>query len=142
MKNKSSNRIAGVTLIEILTVVAIIAILAGILLPVLAKQKINAKAKLARMDCSTIAQAITQYNTDNIGRFPVSRDTERYSTGRHRKVAGNEVDVPNGDITFNGDDIDFMATGNPPPNADLMIILSAIDTLGGEQCECRALKKY
>jgi len=50
---------AGLTLIEMLAVLAIVAILVGILLPVLARQRINAKAKLARIDCSTIAQAKT-----------------------------------------------------------------------------------
>ena len=47
---KHNPRNAGLTLIEMLTVVAIIAILVGILVPVLAKQKINAKAKLVRVE--------------------------------------------------------------------------------------------
>jgi len=112
---KHNPRNAGLTLIEMLTVVAIIAILVGILVPVLAKQKINAKAKLARIDCSSIAQSITQYNMDNIGRFPMARDQAANTDG--------------GDVTFSMHDNG--PTGAVPHNSDLMIILSAMEGLGG-----------
>ena len=126
MKNKSGKRknTVGLTLIEILTVVAIIAILAAILLPVLARQKVRAKANLARLDCSSIAQAITQYNMDNIGRYPIANDPVRYAEGL---TDGN-------DITFSmhnnivGEDGEH--SGDTPHNADLMIILSAIEGMG------------
>lgn len=106
---------SGLTLVEILTVVAIIAILVSILVPVLAKQKIKAKAKLARLDCSSIAQAITQYNMDNIGRFPTAR--------------GEQANTEGGDITFSMHDNG--PTGAVPHNGNLMIILSAMESLGG-----------
>ena len=116
MKRTCNNlRTSGLTLVEVLTGVAIIAILASILVPVLAKQKIKAKAKLAKLDCSSIAQAITQYNMDNIGRFPSAR--------------GEQANTKGGDITFSMHDNG--PTGAVPHNGDLMIILSAIESLGG-----------
>ena len=111
MNNKQNKHAAaGFTLVEMLTVVAIIAILVSILVPVLAKQKTKARAKLARLDCSGIANAIKQYNMDHTGIFPMAR-------GRQANTAGN-------DITFsmhdNGPD------GADPTNAEIMIILSAL----------------
>ena len=106
---------AGLTLVEILTVVAIIAILISILVPVLARQKINAKAKLARLDCYSIAQAIDSYQMKYIGKNPIGSNLDSYSGGA----------TLGGDITFGG------ATLNQPSNADIMIILSALEELGG-----------
>jgi prepilin-type N-terminal cleavage/methylation domain-containing protein len=113
-RHQSGQSSKGLTLIEILTVVAIIAILAAILLPVLARQKINAKAKLAKLDCATIAQAVTQYNMDNIGRFPTK--------------PGEEMNTVGSDITFSVHD--DSSRGRAPHNSDIMIILSALEGLG------------
>ena len=118
MKNTEKyTKSAGFTLVEILTVVAIIAILISILVPVLARQKINAKAKLARLDCYTIAQAIDSYQMKYIGKNPIGKNLGLYSGGV----------TLGGDITFGG------KTLNQPSNADIMIILSALGELGGNQ---------
>src|SRR5436305_9035271 len=55
---------AAFTLIELLVVIAIIAILAGLLLPVLATVKTKAKIKTAKMDMANLAGAIHQYETE------------------------------------------------------------------------------
>jgi len=57
------------TLIEMLTVIAIIGILAGILLPTLHMVKKKARITQAASDISALAQALTAYNAD-FGAFP------------------------------------------------------------------------
>jgi prepilin-type N-terminal cleavage/methylation domain-containing protein len=73
MKKISSRRLrTGFTLIELLVVIAIIAILAGMLLPVLSSAKTVAKKKQARIDEQGIVTAIQAYDQD-YGRFPISK---------------------------------------------------------------------
>jgi len=79
MKTNSSRRLrAGFTLIELLVVIAIIAILAGMLLPVLATAKTAAKKKQARLDEQGIVTAINAYDQD-YGRFPISKAEQQYA---------------------------------------------------------------
>ncbi len=62
---------AAFTLVELLTVIAIIAILAAMLLPVLAAAKRRAQKVQAQLEINQIATAIEKYDSD-YGRFPVS----------------------------------------------------------------------
>jgi prepilin-type N-terminal cleavage/methylation domain-containing protein len=66
---------AGFTLVELLTVIAIIAILAAMLLPVLAAARKHAQRVQARLQCQDIATAIEKYDSD-YGRFPVSTNAQ------------------------------------------------------------------
>ena len=66
---------AGFTLIELLVVIAIIAILAGLLLPVLAQIRLKVKVKQAKMDASQIAAAIKQYEA-SYDRYPATKEVE------------------------------------------------------------------
>jgi type II secretion system protein G len=66
-----AKRSGGFTLIEILIVVAIITILAGILLPVFQGAMQKAKQKATMADINSFAKAITSYITD-IGSAPTS----------------------------------------------------------------------
>jgi prepilin-type N-terminal cleavage/methylation domain-containing protein len=61
------------TIVELLTVIAIIGILAAMLLPVLSRAKIVAQKQQAKVEISQIVGAIQQYDSV-YGRFPVSKD--------------------------------------------------------------------
>jgi prepilin-type N-terminal cleavage/methylation domain-containing protein len=81
---------SGFTLVELLVVIAIIAILAGMLLPVLAGVKKHALMLKAHTEALDIANCIQQY--DSIyGRFPVSAATQAAAMG-----------PPNVDFTYGG----------------------------------------
>ena len=70
LKSFRSNR--AFTLIELLVVIAIIAILAGLLLPVLAAVKKKAQVRKAQVEIADIVSAIHSYESAYNGRFPVS----------------------------------------------------------------------
>ena len=73
MKNKSSaarRYRAGFTLVELLVVIAIIAILAGMLLPVIVSVKRQALITKAKTEMADLVNAINAYDTE-YGRFPL-----------------------------------------------------------------------
>lgn len=86
-----TNRFAAFTLIELLIVVAIIAILAAIAVPNFLEAQVRAKVSRAKSDMRTIATALESYNVDTNAypeqgtptdaTFPFSRDVKQVYGG-------------------------------------------------------------
>jgi len=73
----------GFTLVELLTVIAIIAILASLLFPVFAKAKAAAKQTQCVSNLRQIGGAITMYQSDYDGIFPHAIDaSDRFDPGQ------------------------------------------------------------
>jgi prepilin-type N-terminal cleavage/methylation domain-containing protein len=91
------SRAPGFTLVELLTVIAIIAILAGMLLPALHSAKIKAQVKQAQVDMGQILNAIRGYEADN-NFLPVSSGA---------KAAAAALPGGAGDFTFGTGGLQF-----------------------------------
>jgi prepilin-type N-terminal cleavage/methylation domain-containing protein len=123
------------TLVELLTVIAIIAILAAMLLPVVNIVKTKAKITQAKLQISDIVTAVQAYDSA-YSRFPVS-DNAQTIANNNAKLPNN----PNGDITYGGEFTS--ASGTPPSpvwigtqnyesnNAEVMSILMDITNYPG-----------
>ncbi len=113
---RAPGRPRAFTLVELLVVISIIAVLAGLLLPVLAGMKKKAKIVLARSEMSNLATAIKAYEAE-YNRFPMSKNTETLA------MTGNPAVSLNGDVTIG------LPPGptTPGDNSEVIKILLDID---------------
>jgi prepilin-type N-terminal cleavage/methylation domain-containing protein len=81
----------GFTLIELLLVIAILAILAGILLPVLSRTKEAARSAACLSNLHQIGIALQIYVSDNQNRLPVAFDRSTNSAAPSNGPAINQV---------------------------------------------------
>jgi len=83
MKNAAAQRLRfrrAFTLVEMLTVIAIIAILAAMLLPALSSAKRRAMVNRAQIEMGQLVNAITRYESD-YGRYPIGPNGTKASGG-------------------------------------------------------------
>lgn len=69
----SKNRQAGFTLIEVMVVIVILAILAGLVVPKVVGQSDKARVKTTETALSTTSNAIDMFKVDN-GRYPTTQE--------------------------------------------------------------------
>ena len=89
MKKSSRHAGSGFTLIELLVVISIIGILAALTLPALARGKIKAQRKNARLEIGRIVDAVHTCESD-YGKFPVSDPAGGAASGVPAGTGGPE----------------------------------------------------
>ena len=76
-------QIRGFTLVELLVVISILSVLMGILIPVLAKARRQARMVLCIVNQRHIVNALSLYATDNDARYPESVATITFGNNWH-----------------------------------------------------------
>lgn len=93
MSNRSSSRSRAFTLIELLTVCAIIAIVAGIITPVLLYAKASAKASACLSNSMQLSKAMLMYMEDNSGAVASAGSDEYYWMDQLKGYGVTELSV-------------------------------------------------
>jgi prepilin-type N-terminal cleavage/methylation domain-containing protein len=142
MKTQPSRReksLPAFTLIELLTVIAIIGVLAGMIVPAVTRAKEKAYIAKAKVEMNQIIGAINQYNA-TYGRFPTSKpardalgtDNPDYTFGTYAGDAG-------GNTLVNKKGANLPAVGNKGTapalrrnNSELIAILMDLDTFSNK----------
>ena len=106
MRKRTSE--SGFSLIEVLVAVAIVAILAGAITPMVLKYITDARRARSLSDAQTLGQSIIAFNLDT-GRWPVSNDGNLGNAGELSRLVGladgdiSDANIPDGAGTATGD---------------------------------------
>lgn len=110
---------AGFTLIELMIVIAIIAILAAILVPNFLKARAQGQLTACKSNCKNIATALEMYSSDNGGRYPTQGSFVNLLTGGNYlkliptcPAAGSSTYTGAFTSTQTPDSFSFYCTGN------------------------------
>ena len=85
----------GFTLIELLVVISIIAILAAMLLPAVARAKVKAQIQQARMEMGQIVLGVKNYES-TYNRYPVATEAMNATSGKEDFTYGGNFTLPSG----------------------------------------------
>ena len=100
----------GFTLIELMIVIAIIAILAAILVPNFLRARAQGQFTQCQSNCKNIGTALEMYSTDNAGHYPTGAGTMTLLTPNYLKII--PTCASNGSNTYSG-----AYSGNLNPDA-------------------------
>ena len=109
MKNSSllSRTRRGFTLVEILVVIGVIALLAGIAFPVFSRARENGRRTSCASNLKQLGLAFQQYAQDNNGRYPRAANYQAWESGRAYWVTGTRMASPNGGLALDGGEFTY-----------------------------------
>lgn len=125
----------GFTLVELLTVIAIIGILAGMLLPVLGKVKEKAKVATTRTTMNTFVGAVNQYQA-TYDRMPVTKPSREATSDRSPDFTfGTVASATSSGTLVNGKGVPLPFIGNlgargQNNNSEIVAILRDMEQTG------------
>ncbi len=118
----------GFSLVELVCVTAVIGVLAGLLLPAVIRERVQAKKQRARLEMAQIESALTAYQS-LYGRFPISRVITESTAAMDEDMtygaflletctwlAGPCYYCDNSELMPGLVDLEYYTDGNPTPN--------------------------